>query len=84
MGSGVTGKGGVRVRGRHTFADSLHGADLAAIFHLVNGEVYLGQRLLLLYRANGIVDLDIASVLRAWRTGAVCVHVGLGGEGYRG
>ena len=52
--------------GKHdTFADPLHGADLAAIFHLVDGEVDLGQGLLLLYGADRIVDLGIARVLRA-------------------
>lgn len=60
----------------HTFANSLHGAHLGAIFHLVDGEVNLRQRLLLLYCANGIVDLDIARVLRTGRTSAVCVHGG--------
>lgn len=68
--------GGVGGRGTHTFADPLHGAHLAAILHLVDGEVDLGQGLLLLYGADRIVDLGVARVLGARRTGAICVHGG--------
>lgn len=60
----------------HTFADSLHGAHFGAIFHAVNGEVNLGERLLLLYCADGIVDLDVAKILGPRRTSAVGIHLG--------
>lgn len=43
--------------GKRTFAHSLERAHLSAILHHVNGEVDLGERLLLLNCANGIVDL---------------------------
>lgn len=46
---------------RRTFAYSLERADLSAVLHHVDGEVDLGQRLLLLNRANGIVDLGGSS-----------------------
>lgn len=71
---------GWAAQGRHTFADPLHGAHLAAILHLVDGEVDLGQGLLLLYGADRIVDLGIARVLGARQTGAICVHGGRRGE----
>lgn len=65
-----------------TLADSLSGADLGAILHAVDGEVNLGQWLLLLYGADGVVDLSAANILRARRTGAVGIHVESGGEGH--
>lgn len=66
----------------HTLADSLSGADLSSILHAVDGEVNLGRWLLLLYGADGIVDLGAADILRARRTGAVGIHVESGGEGH--
>lgn len=68
---------------KHAFADSLHGVHLGAILHSVDGEVDLRQRLLLLYCANGIVDLDVADVLRARRASAVGFHDGRRGAGDR-
>lgn len=57
-------KGGGRMQASgHTFADSLHGADLGPVFHSVDGEVDLGKRLLLLDGADGIVDLLGAAIL---------------------
>jgi len=47
-----------------TFANSLQGANLGAIFHSMDAEVDLGKRLLLLYCANGIVYLLVAALLR--------------------
>lgn len=43
---------------RRTFAHSLERAHLSTVLHHVDGEVNLGQRLLLLNCANGIVNLD--------------------------
>ncbi len=43
----------------HTFADSLHGADLRPVLHGVNAKVDLGERLLLLDCTDGIVDLQV-------------------------
>lgn len=62
--------------GTHTFTDPLHGAHFGAILYAVEGEVDLGWRLLLLYGANGIVDLDVANILRARRASAVGIHDG--------
>lgn len=64
---------------RLTFADPLQRAHLGSIFHGVDGEVDLGERLLLLYRADGIVDLaDALLILGDGRLGiggrAIGVH----------
>ena len=66
-----------------TFADSLHGADFGAIFHAMDREIDLGQGLLLLYGADGIVDLDVAQVLRRRRASTVGIHGGRAVEGRR-
>lgn len=50
---------------KRTFADSLHGAHLGAIFHGVEGEVNLGERLLLLEGADGIFEV-LGLVNFAW------------------
>ena len=44
-----------------TFGDSLHRADLGAIFHGMKGEVNLWDRLLLVNGTQSIVDLDSVS-----------------------
>jgi hypothetical protein len=49
--------------GSHTFANTLLGADLGAILHGMDGEVDLGEWLLLLYSADGIVDRVPANLL---------------------
>jgi hypothetical protein len=49
--------------GSHTFADTLLGADLGAILHGMDGEIDLGEWLLLLYSVDGIVDLVSANLL---------------------
>lgn len=78
MGSGVGDDGGV-IDDRHTFADSLRGVDLSAIFHGVHGEVDLGDWLLVLDSANGIVDVLIATVVAAGRLSlGIHVEVSLG------
>jgi hypothetical protein len=65
--------------GEYTFADALHGAHLRAIFHSMQGKVYLGKRLLLLNRTNGILHvLRLIDILR------VVLHGGqAGGAGNR-
>lgn len=55
-------------------ANSLHGANLSAIFHGMDCEVDLWQRFLLLDRANRIVDLLVSTVRRSARI-ASSVHV---------
>lgn len=61
----------------HTFAHPLHGADLGAVFHLVNGKIDLGKRLLLLYGADGIINLLGAGVRegRPGRAGVLGIHL---------
>jgi hypothetical protein len=53
--------------GKYTFADALRGVHLRAIFHGVQGKVNLGQRLLLLDCADGILHvlalIDILGVV---------------------
>lgn len=45
---------------KHTFADSLHRAHLAPVFHGVEGEINLWDWFLLTDRPERIVDLDLA------------------------
>lgn len=65
---------------RPTFADSFHGADLLAGLERVQGEVNLGQRLLLPDGANGIVDLHIALLLLGARGRLALLRVHVGGR----
>lgn len=51
-----------------TFAHTLQGADLGAILHGMDGEVDLGNGLLLLNRADCIIDLDVAPLLNRGRS----------------
>lgn len=70
-----------------TFAHTLQGADLGVILHGVNSKIDLWYRLLLLNGANGIVDLDVASLLSRGRSVGLAfrVHGGrLGGDEARG
>jgi len=55
----------------HTFADSLHGADLAAIFHSMKGEIDLGDGLLLVDCMQGLVDLDLLDAMGRERDASV-------------
>jgi hypothetical protein len=48
-----------KLREALTFADALHGADLCAILHGVQGEVDLRRRLLLLDSADGVVHVRL-------------------------
>ena len=60
---------------KRTFAHTLHGADLSVVLHGVNSEIDLGDRLLLLDCANGIVDLDVASLLSRGRSVGLAFRV---------
>ena len=61
-----------------TFAHTLQGANLGAILHSMDRKVDFRNRLLLLDRSNGIVDLNIATRLR--RAGLTLgVHTGQAG-----
>lgn len=60
-----------------TFADALHCADLRPIFHGMQREVNLGDRLLLVDSSQSIVDLDpVLDVQRHQGTGGglLAVH----------
>jgi hypothetical protein len=48
-------------RGKHTFADTLHGVDLSTVLHGVNSKVNLRHGLPLLDGADGIIDLLVAT-----------------------
>ena len=57
---------GWRLNGRCailTFAHSLHGVDLGVVFHGVDCEINLRNWLLILDRANSIVDLLVPALL---------------------
>jgi hypothetical protein len=58
-----------------TFADSLHRADLGAIFHNMNAEVYLHWRLLVADGTNGVVDLLITALIRVPMVGCAGIHI---------
>jgi len=64
----------------HTFANTLHGADLGAVLHGVDGEVNLGEGLLLLDRADGIVDLHVlgAALVGGGHDAVLGIHGGGG------
>lgn len=47
----------------YTFADSLHCAHLATIFHGVEGEVNLRDRLFLADCPEGIIDLSLGGIV---------------------
>lgn len=60
-----------------TFADPLHRVHLCPILHSMDGEVDLGEGLLLLYRADSIVDLASALIILGrgrLGLGAVGIH----------
>lgn len=80
--------------GKSTFANPLGRVHLGAVFHGVDGEVDLGNRLLLADGTNGIVDVGIARIVLLLLLAAVGrvgllisgVHVGrrwaaIGGRG---
>lgn len=68
-----------RSGGVHTFADTLGGVHLCAVFHGVQGEVDFGQRLLLAHGSHGIVN-----VLRLVDILLVGVHGGQKSTAHRG
>jgi hypothetical protein len=77
----------VHSRSLNVFANTLHGVDLGVVLHGVNSKVDLRDRLLLLDCANGIVDLNVASLLARGRCVGLAfrVHDGrLGGDEARG
>lgn len=65
---------------RLAFADPFHGADLLAGLERMQGEVDLGQRLLLPDGANGIVDLHVALLLLGARGRLALPRVHVGGR----